>query len=43
MRLFRKYSAGTALIRRSGNGSGCAMNPQCQVPIAQFLVVCVHT
>ena len=37
--VFRRHRADQAL----GNGSGCAMKPQCQVPIAQFLVVCVHT
>jgi hypothetical protein len=43
MRLLRKNSGGTALIMRSGNGSGCAMNDQCQEPIAQFLVVLFQT
>ena len=42
IRLLMKNSAGTALISRSGIGSGCAMNDQCQEPIAQFFVVCVH-
>ena len=43
MRLLMKYSAGIALMSRSGNGSGCAMNDQCQEPIAQFLVVLFQT
>ena len=43
MRLLMKYSAGTALMRRPGNGSGCAMKPQCHVPITQFFVMFVHT
>ena len=38
-----EYSAGTALISRSGNGSGCAMKPQCHVPITHALVGFVQT
>src|SRR5260370_18129644 len=37
-RPFRNHSAGTALIIVSGNGSGCAMNIQCQAPMARFFV-----
>ena len=43
MRLRRKNSAPAALIMRSGNGSGCAMNSQCQDAIAHSFDVLVHT
>ena len=38
-----RIAAGTALISLSGNGSACAMNPQCQVLMTQSFVGFVHT